>query len=174
MKKVIFIGLLSILLVGCNLFAPKTIEKSIINNSSVNVEVLIPGYYEDDGIISTKIITISPGEKINFKFYDNQVKYGKARLAKITRVTMSYDDGLYTIQDAIPVKYTIFNMTTQNAIVSEINNLFDTTTVASDSTVEIDVYLPDKINVYAVTAVHQIKLNTEIQRVGGKRYIVVK
>lgn len=140
MKKIVLVGLVVVLLGGCQMY--KTTDVVIENKSNETAIVNVKNFKEGTKQILNQNITIPVSGKIVLPFYDN----GTASLESVGRNFLQKKSSTkYEILNSPPVPFKVYNTTSKNAEILDKNNLFDTTMIMANSEQIIQVYNPQNI-----------------------------
>ncbi len=145
MKKIALFGLMVLLFVGCQMY--KTTDVVIENKSNELATVSVKNFKEGTKQILNQNFVIPSGQKIILPFYDN----GEANLESIGRnYFKKVSSARYEILNSNPIAVKVYNTTSKDVKIWDINNLFDSTIILKNSEQMIQVYNPQSIQPKAI------------------------
>lgn len=166
MKKIVLVGLVVLLFTSCDQFIPKNI--TIDNKSNAKAIVNIKTFTDSNKEEWNKDYEILAGKKtaLSLLYYNIAVdlkSVGRNHLKKLS-------SSQYQILNSSSVPFIVYNTTSKQVNLSDVNNLFDSTVVnPNQENVSIDIFNPQKAQPIAVSVPDGIVLQAQIQ---GNKIII--
>lgn len=159
MKKIAVLLLLVIGLAGCEMY--KTKDVLIDNKSNQAATLYIKNFKEDDKKIRGTSVTVNAGKAISLPFYND----GEISLQSVGRNYLNKISNIhYSILDLQPTIFTVYNTTDKTVKLLDRHNLLDEQTLSPNETKDnVQIFNPEKIQLFAILASEKINLRVSVQ-----------